>query len=185
MNLSADAESSVSAQLRGDLADYELYLTAERDLAPHTVRAYVSDVISLLEHAGRMGAETSAELDLGMLRSWLAKQRSMGRARSTLARRATAARMFTGWLCRTERSSADVGAWLGSPRAHRTLPAVLKIDEALALVRQAALDAPVTEAPPSAEVAAEWPRRDPAGVEVDPAGLFSGGSNTGGADPAG
>ena len=46
--------------------------------------------------------------------------------------------MFTAWLARTGRIPADVGASLGSPRSRRTLPAVLRADEAAELVRAAA-----------------------------------------------
>ena len=37
------------------LGEYERYLTAERNLTPHTVRAYTADVAGLLEHAARLG----------------------------------------------------------------------------------------------------------------------------------
>ena len=119
------------------LGDYERHLAVERDLAPHTVRAYVGDISALLDHAARLGLDDVAGLDLRTLRSWLAKQQTMGRSRTTLARRATAARVFTGWLARTGRAEQDNGALLGSPRAHRTLPAVLRVDEAAELVRTA------------------------------------------------
>ncbi len=121
------------------LAEYERHLVAERDLTPHSVRAYLGDVGSLLEHARRLGHADVGHLDLRTLRSWLAKQQSMGRSRTTLARRATAARVFTGWLARTGRSEVDSGALLVSPRPHKTLPAVLRVDEAADLVRGAAL----------------------------------------------
>jgi integrase/recombinase XerC len=123
------------------LADYERHLASERDLTPHTVRAYVGDIAGLLDHAGRMGIADIGELDLRALRSWLARQQTSGLSRTTLARRATAARVFTAWLARTGRLSADVGAGLGSPRSHRTLPAVLRADEAAELVRAAAVRA--------------------------------------------
>lgn len=124
--------------MTGVLAEYERHLSAERDLAPHTVRAYLGDVAGLLDHAARLGHDDVEGLDLRTLRSWLAKQQSMGRSRTTLARRATAARVFTGWLARTGRAAHDAGALLGSPRAHRTLPPVLRVDEAEDLVRAAA-----------------------------------------------
>ncbi|HQR26861.1 MAG TPA: site-specific integrase, partial [Nocardioides sp.] len=116
------------------LADYERHLVAERNLTPHTVRAYRSDVADLLVHAHRMGLEAAADLDLRCLRSWLAKQQTLGKARTTLARRATAARTFTAWLVRTGRAPSDAGAALGSPRPHRSLPAVLRVDQARELV---------------------------------------------------
>ncbi len=119
------------------LADYERHLVAERDLTAHTVRAYLGDVTGILEHARRLGQTDPAQLDLRTLRSWLAQQQSMGRSRTTVARRATAARVFTAWLARSGRAPTDVGASLGSPKAHRTLPAVLRADEASDLIAAA------------------------------------------------
>jgi len=120
------------------LGEYERHLVAERDLAAHTVRAYLADVAGVLEHARRLGQTDPGELDLRTLRSWLAKQQTMGRSRTTLARRATAARVFTAWLARTGRAPQDVGAALGSPKAHQTLPDVLRADEARDLLTAAA-----------------------------------------------
>ena len=123
------------------VGEYERYLSAERDLAVHTVRAYVADVAALLEHAVRLGQSEVTALDLRTLRSWLAKQQSVGLSRTTLARRATAARLFTGWLVRTGRAEIDAGASLGSPKAQSSLPPVLRIDEAADLIRAAAREA--------------------------------------------
>ncbi|GAB3782887.1 tyrosine recombinase XerC [Nocardioides ungokensis] len=120
------------------LGEYERHLVSERDLTGHSVRAYLGDVAGLLEHAARLGLTEVADLDLRTLRSWLAKQQTMGRSRTTLARRATAARVFTAWLARTGRASVDAGASLASPKAHHHLPPVLRVDEADELIRAAA-----------------------------------------------
>jgi integrase/recombinase XerC len=130
--------SSPTREQPAVLADYELHLVSERDLAPHTVRAYVSDVASLLEHASRLGRTDPTDLDLRTLRSWLANQQVTGHSRTTLARRATAVRVFTAWLARTGRAPADAGASLRSPKARQTLPPVLRQDEARELVEAAA-----------------------------------------------
>jgi integrase/recombinase XerC len=119
------------------LGDYERHLVAERDLAPLTVAAYLGDLAHLLDHAHRLGIDDVADLDLRTLRSWLARQQTTGRSRTTLARRATAARVFTAWLARTGRAATDVGAALGSPKPHRTLPDVLRVDEAHELIAAA------------------------------------------------
>jgi integrase/recombinase XerC len=55
-------------------------------------------------------------------------------ARTTIARRAASARAFTSWLGRTGRAPLDAGARLRSPRAHRTLPAVLRRQQAADLM---------------------------------------------------
>ncbi len=120
------------------LGDYERHLASERNLAPHTVTAYSGDIAGLLAHTRRMGFADVGDLDLRTLRSWLAKQQTMGLSRTTLARRATAARVFTAWLARTGRIPTDVGSALGSPKPHQTLPSVLRVDEARELIGAAA-----------------------------------------------
>lgn len=107
------------------LGDYEHHLVAERDLSAHSVRAYLADVRSLAEHAGRLGVDDPADLTLRALRSYLATLKTLGRARTTLARRATSLRVFTAWLARTGRADTDVGALLASPAERRELPAAL------------------------------------------------------------
>lgn len=110
------------------------HLGSERGRSAHTVRAYVGDVVSLLDHAVRMGCAGPGDLDLTVLRSWLARLRTTGAARTTLARRAAAARTFTGWAHREGLLDKDVGARLASPKARRELPGVLRGDQATTLV---------------------------------------------------
>ncbi|HET6625503.1 MAG TPA: tyrosine recombinase XerC [Nocardioidaceae bacterium] len=123
------------------LADYERHLTSERDLTAHTVRAYIGDIAGMLEHAAMLGHVDVTSLDVRTLRSWLAKQQTLGKARTTMARRATAVRVFTAWAQRTGRAETDAGALLGSPKAHRTLPPALRVDEAREVLEAAAVRA--------------------------------------------
>ncbi len=131
---------------------YERHLALERGLSAHTVRAYVGDVVSLLgfvhgspvvdagdtERSGatdRSGGRGVEALDLQALRAWLAALRGGGTSRTTLARRAAAARTFTAWAHRRGHLATDPGARLASPRPHRTLPSVLRQDQATDLLR--------------------------------------------------
>jgi len=116
-------------------------LVSERDLSAHSVRAYVADVRSLLEHLTRLGHDDLATVDITALRSWLAKQRSLGKARTTIARRATAARVFTAWAQRAGHAPTDPGALLASPSARRPLPGVLGRPAATALLDTAGVAA--------------------------------------------
>lgn len=116
------------------LGEYERHLVSERGLTAHTVRAYLNDVAGMLEHARRMGCDDVTQVDLRTLRSWLAQLQTLGRSRATVARRASAVRVFTHWLARTERISKDPGALLLSPKLARTLPSVLRTDEAVDLI---------------------------------------------------
>jgi integrase/recombinase XerC len=128
------------------LAGFERHLAAERGLSAHTVRAYAGDARSLLEHAGRCGLGELAELDIAVIRSWLATQHAAGQARATIARRAASARALTafahsrGWL------ASDPGPLLGTPKAGRPLPQVLAAEQ-----MRAVLTAEVFPAPDSAQ----------------------------------
>lgn len=133
--------------MREAVDDFAAHLAGVRNRSAHTVRAYVGDLVSLLDHAVRMGCSQPSELDLAVLRSWLARQRTVGAARTTLARRAAAARTFSAWAHRTGVLPTDVAAALSSPRAHRDLPTVLRADQAAALVEAA--DPPPAPAQPA------------------------------------
>jgi integrase/recombinase XerC len=114
--------------------DFERYLRLELNRSPHTVRAYLGDVVGLLDHLARLGGRSMRDLDARVLRSWLAILHDRGAARSTIARRAAALRTFTAWAARTGHAEIDAGQLLVSPKAQRRLPAVLNVDEAFAAV---------------------------------------------------
>ena len=136
-----EAGGELPAALLRAWEEFRRHLAAERGLSPNTVRAYLGDVRSLLHHARRCGAGDLAELDIGILRSWLATQRSAGQARATLARRGAAARTFTAFACSRGWMARDPGPLLGMPRPHRTLPHVLTQDEMTAVLDTARDDA--------------------------------------------
>jgi integrase/recombinase XerC len=99
----------------------------------------------MLSHAARMGIKEPDELTLTTLRGWLAELRTASAARASLARRAAAVRTFSHWAHRTGRLRTDVAALLASPRAHRELPAVLRADQATALVTAPTRDELIAE----------------------------------------
>src|SRR5580693_368413 len=96
----AGQENPLPPEMATALAAFERHLRAERSLSPHTVRAYLGDVSSLLEYAHRAGAQAPADLAAAHLRGWLASQHASGAARTTLARRGSAARTFTAFAYR-------------------------------------------------------------------------------------
>jgi integrase/recombinase XerC len=120
--------------MREAVDEFARHLASVRNRSEHTIRAYVGDVVSLLDHAARMGHTTPAGLDITVLRSWLAKQRTLGAARTSMARRAAAARTFSAWGHRAGLLATDAGARLASPKTARELPTVLRPEQAAKLV---------------------------------------------------
>ncbi|UQU68440.1 tyrosine recombinase XerC [Couchioplanes caeruleus] len=124
--------------MREAVDEFGLHLARVENRSAHTVRAYVGDVVSLLDHAVRAGCGTPGDLDIAVLRGWLAERMAGGAARTSQARRAAAARVFTAWAHRQGLAAADVGAQLASPKGHRDLPSVLRAEQAAELVVAAA-----------------------------------------------
>jgi integrase/recombinase XerC len=116
------------------LQGFQRHLAAERGLSRHTVRAYLGDVTSLLEHAAAAGVASPAGLDIGVIRRWLASLHSSGQARATLARRAAAARAFTAWAFARGLLSPDPGPLLGTPKIRRHLPQVPRREQMAAVL---------------------------------------------------
>jgi integrase/recombinase XerC len=130
--------SSLRAGLPSELAAaadrFERYLRLERNRSEHTVRAYLGDVVGYLDHLARLGGRRPGDVDLANLRGWLAIQRRRGVARTTLARRSASLRTFSAWLNAQGLAPHDAGQLLASPKAHRTLPHVLRTAEAAAVM---------------------------------------------------
>jgi len=112
-------------QLDRVLADFTLYLSAERGFSEHTVRSYRSDLADLLRFADEAGATKAGDIDLELLRGWLWRGSTAGLAKSTLARRSATARALTSWLARSGETPTDAAARLRAPKPDRHLPRVL------------------------------------------------------------
>lgn len=114
------------------LEEFDEYLALERGRSEHTRRAYLGDLRSLFDFvAERVPDAAISGLTLPILRSWLAALAATGAARTTLARRTSAVKTFTAWAVRRGLMASDPAARLQMPKARRTLPAVLRQDQAL------------------------------------------------------
>lgn len=125
------------------LPAFERHLRFEKGRSEHTVRAYLTDLRGLADVLEVAGVTSLGEVGLADLRSWLAEQDRHGAARTSVARRAAAARSFFRWARRTGRIHEDPASRLVSPGRDRHLPTVLRQTEAedlMALARTAADD---------------------------------------------
>jgi len=148
----------VSKDFETLLTTFQRHLEVERNLSVHTIRAYMGDLTSLLEHLENSGLAEISQLQLLHLRSWLANQQVKGASRTTISRRAVSVRLFTKWALKNKYIASDVGASLATPKGHRTLPEVLGIEDA-----ETAMDSMATRA---AEEETPMTLRDVAMVEM-------------------
>ena len=157
---------ALPARLDAAREQFRHHIEAERGLSRHTVRAYLGDVTSLLEHAAAAGATAPADLDIGTLRAWLAGQHGSGHSRATLARRAAAVRTFTAFAHARGLLAADPGPLLGMPRIPRRLPEVLRQDQVAAVLEAPGVPAAPTPRGTTSRQDAALALRDTAIVEL-------------------
>ena len=103
--------------LARELSQFGRWLAA-RGTSDNTQKAYVRDVADFLDF------QKNAKLDLETLRNWLYKQAEAGASKSTLARKTSSIRAFTGWLFERELIAEDPGLKLKTPKLDRSLPKV-------------------------------------------------------------
>ena len=123
------------------------HLAQERRLSPNTVDAYRRDLTSLGVFLERMDSSLGSATHT-TLRRWLAQQATLGYARSSIARRVAAVRSFYRWAVARGAVRHDPSASLGRPKVASRLPAVLRPDEAAALVEAPGSERPADVARP-------------------------------------
>lgn len=101
------------------------HLAQVRRLSPATVRAYRSDLRDLAETVGELEVD---QVTLETLRDWLWRATQRGDARSTIARRAAAARSFFSWAHEQQLVDHDPSLRLVAPKRGRTLPTIASQD---------------------------------------------------------
>lgn len=124
------------------LKSFLRFLALNRNVSPHTVRAYDSDLSQFIGHvataAGVKRAELAPErLDRPAIRSFLGELHKAGQSRASAARKLAAVRTFLRYLRREELIADDPGSLVPTPKRDIRMPAHLSEDEMSAL-----LDAP-------------------------------------------
>jgi len=115
------------------------HLALNRNVSPHTVRAYESDLLQFLDHVGAIGSVKPRDvepeaLDRGAVRSFLAELHAAGLSRATSARKLAAIRTFLRYLRREELVEGDPGSLVATPKREIRMPAHLSEPEMTALL---------------------------------------------------
>jgi integrase/recombinase XerC len=112
------------------------HLMHEKRASPHTVRAYLGGVGEVLAFARRRrGREPEPrDLDIMMLRSYLAELFGQKNEAVTIARKLSAVRAFLRFLKRERIIDENAAMLVRPPKAKKALPAFLSVEQAAALV---------------------------------------------------
>ena len=113
-------------RLRREFLDY---LRFNRNVSPHTARAYETDLRQFEDFARqKLGvAPAPADLDHRLIRAFLADLYAQGRARASSARTLAAIRSFCRYLRREGVLDDNPAALVSAPRPERRIPAHLDI----------------------------------------------------------
>jgi integrase/recombinase XerC len=115
------------------------FVRYNRNLSPHTVRAYQTDLEQFLQFvaastAVRQSAVGITALTTDAVRGFMGDLHDRGLSRSSSARRLAALRTFAKYLVREEQLAEDPTSLVGAPRMNQTLPAHLPVDEVTRLL---------------------------------------------------
>ena len=129
-------------QVRQAREQYVRWLLVTRDLSPHTIRAYASDIAAFERHLGVRALVR--QIDRECLVSFIEEQRAAGLSSTSIRRRASGLRGFCRWL--VSRRLLDSDPWVGtsvSAGRSRKLPRLVpshELDRLLVSLRKTAGD---------------------------------------------
>jgi len=120
--------------LRDQIKGFLSFLQYNRNVSPHTLRAYDTDLsLCLASLAARAGAPPSQvpllAFDEDGVRGFLAEMHDRGNSRASAGRRLAALRTFARYLVREDLIADDPTSLVGAPRKEQTLPAHLEVGE--------------------------------------------------------
>jgi integrase/recombinase XerC len=120
----------MKAQLRAFLA----FLRLNRNASPHTVAAYDSDLSQFIAiaavHLDKKASDLAvADLELPLVRAYLAELYRMEQSRASVARKLSALRTFARFLRREGWIESDPVALAAAPRREQRVPAHLSVEE--------------------------------------------------------
>jgi integrase/recombinase XerC len=123
------------------LAKYVKHLSGERNVSPHTLRNYLSDLAQLegflRERELCLAADGSIDvgkIDIHVVRAFLAFLTQQDRKKSSIGRKIAALKSFFRFLLATKRIEKDPLLLLNSPKQDKPLPTFLTVDDVFQLL---------------------------------------------------
>ena len=124
------------------------HLRLNRNTSVHTAAAYQSDLTQLIEFAaGHLGKPVKrlrpGDLDLAVIRGYMAELYRLGQSRASVARKLSALRTFVRFMRREGWIDTDPSALAQAPRREHKVPAHLSIDEMTTLLEAPDVSTPL------------------------------------------
>ena len=125
--------------LSDQIGKWMTWLKVEKNVSPHTLRAYINDVTQFLEFLHdhfdeAVGINTLSNVRLADFRSWLSRKSMDGLAASSRARSLSGVKNFLKWLDKTGvMHNAHIGN-VRSPKLPHKLPKPLELPQAFRLL---------------------------------------------------
>jgi integrase/recombinase XerC len=123
-----------------DLVDqYADYLRLQRNVSPHTLRNYLSDLRQFEEFLNQRAKENAEKkipleaVTVHVVRAYLASL-SKHNKKSSIGRKLAALKGFFRYLLREKKIQSDPLAWISTPKQEKPLPAFLSVDDVFRLL---------------------------------------------------
>lgn len=134
--------------IRDLLKQFLDYLRLNRNVSPHTLRAYDSDLSQYIEFLTKhltkpASAIAPREADTQAVRAFIEGMHKRGVSRASVARRLSSLRAFGRWLVREGHIESDPAALVGAPKVEQKLPTHLEMGELVRMIEAADTSTPL------------------------------------------
>ena len=116
------------------------HLTYERNVSPHTLRNYLSDLMQFYDFIAPVDAEGNRrpvevkQIDNITIREYLSTLYEQKRKKTSIARKLATLRTFFKFLCREEVLKLNPARLVTSPRLEQKLPVTLSVDDVVRFI---------------------------------------------------
>lgn len=137
--IKADILELCAADLAVKLNEWTRYLSSEKNLSPHTLRAYSTDMTQfikfMVEYAGKPPSlDDLSEFDLRSFRAWMSERAMKGLSAASRARSLSGIKNFLSWLDRNGYMHNAAISNVRSPKLPHKLPRPLHEGQALEFI---------------------------------------------------
>lgn len=119
------------------LEQFFQHLKYERNVSPHTLRNYASDLDQFKDHLLRIEKREDipvAEIDRLTIREWMATLHSADKKKTSIARKLASLRTFFQFLVREGKIDSNPAKLVATPKIERKLPNHLSVEDAVRFI---------------------------------------------------